>query len=360
MRLMSSSCGGRTHLVEGLADGGEAWVEVFGDDDVVEADDGDVARTVEAGVFNGADGADGGGVVEAEDGGEVAGAGEQIAHGRIAELGRPDVFFEEDAEFGTDDDADLLRDADDGLPTGLGVEGVALAFHEGDAAVAEIVEMAERHAGRDVVIEHDVGDAGGFAVRGDADDGERDVEGELGIDQEKAIDAAAHEEFLVLLSEVGLAEMADGEVEKAFLEKILLDAEHDAGEVAFAEFGNDDADGVGEAGAQHAGVQVGAIVKFFCGGVNALLGGGGDRLGDGRVVENDGDGRGREVEILGEHLERHGLVGVGEAFSLPSSCSARMDVQHMATVVHLWLERRTSCRCDYESFTVRMLSEITK
>jgi hypothetical protein len=129
--------------VKRLAHGGEPRVEVLGDDDVVEADDGDVAGAGEAGVLNGADGANGGGVVEAEDGGEVVGAGEQIAYGRISELRLPDVFFEVDAEFGLDDDADLLRDADDGLPAGLGVEGVALAFHEGDAAVTEVVEMAE-------------------------------------------------------------------------------------------------------------------------------------------------------------------------------------------------------------------------
>jgi hypothetical protein len=36
-----------------------------------------------------------------------------------------------------------------------------------------------------------------------------------------------------------------------------------AGEVALAEFGNDDANGIGETGAQHAGVQVGAVGKLF-------------------------------------------------------------------------------------------------
>ncbi len=162
------------------------------------------------------------------------------------------------------------------------------------------------------MIEHDVGDAGIPAVRGDADDGDRDVEGELRIDEEKAIDASAHEELLILVFEIGLAEMADGEVEKAFLEKVLLDTEHDSGEVALAEFGSDDADGVGETGAQHAGVQVGAVIKFFGGGVNALLGGGGDRGCHGGVVEDDGDGRGREIEILGEHFEGGRPVGVGE------------------------------------------------
>jgi hypothetical protein len=78
-------------------------------------------------------------------------------------------------------------------------------------------------------------------VRGDADDRGRNVEGELGIDEEKAVDAAADEELLILVFEVGLAEMADGQVEKAFMEEVLLDTEHDSGEVALAEFGSDDA-----------------------------------------------------------------------------------------------------------------------
>ncbi len=49
--------------------------------------------TGEAGVLNGADGADGRGVVEAEEGGEIAGAGEEVAYGGIAEGGGPDVFL---------------------------------------------------------------------------------------------------------------------------------------------------------------------------------------------------------------------------------------------------------------------------
>jgi len=81
--------------------------------------------------------------------------------------------------------------------------------------------------------------------------GTGNLEGELRVDEEKAVDAAAHEELLILVFEIRLAEMADGEVEEAFLEKVLLDTVHDSGEVAFAEFRSDDADGVGEAGPQH-------------------------------------------------------------------------------------------------------------
>jgi hypothetical protein len=37
-----------------------------------------------------------------------------------------------------------------------------------------------------------------------------------------------------------------------------------------------------------------------------------------------------------------------------------MDVQHMATVVHLWLERRTGCDVDYESLLEASVVKITK
>src|SRR5260370_29782345 len=108
-----------------------------------------------------------------------------------------------------DDDAELLCDDDDGLPAGLGVQGVALSFHEGDAAVAEVVEGAKSHAGRGVVIEHDIGDAGRLAVRRDSDDAGRNVEGELRIDEEKTSDTADNAELLTLDFEIGLVLLDD-------------------------------------------------------------------------------------------------------------------------------------------------------
>ena len=78
--------------------------------------------------------------------------------------------------------------------------------------------------------------------------GTGDLLAEVGVDEKQTVDGAIEEELRILLDEVGAAEMADGEVEVAGLEQELLDAEHEAGEVAFAEFGHDDADGVGEPG----------------------------------------------------------------------------------------------------------------
>ena len=119
-----------------MTDSGEARGLVGGRGDVVEADDGDVFGAAEAGVRDGADGADGGDVVEAEDGGEVAGAGEEVAYDGIAEFRGPGVGFEIDAELGVDGDADTFGHGEDAIPAEVGVGDLALAFHEGDAAMA--------------------------------------------------------------------------------------------------------------------------------------------------------------------------------------------------------------------------------
>ena len=62
---------------------------------------------------------------------------------------------------GVDLEADLARDLLDGFPAEFGVGDGAGAAHEGDAAVAEIVEVGERQFDGAVMVEHDVGDVFG-------------------------------------------------------------------------------------------------------------------------------------------------------------------------------------------------------
>jgi hypothetical protein len=304
---------GPSHLVKGLANGGEPRVVVLGNDDVVEADDGDVAGAVEACVFDSADGADGGGVVEAEDGGEVLRSCEEFTYGRVSESGRPGVVFEIDAEFRADDDTDLLCDADDGLPAHLRVTYEACTLHEGEATVAEVVEVTEGHLCSSIVIEHGVGNAGNLAVSRDADGRNGDFVVKLGVDGQEAVDGAVHQQVGILLDEVGTSEMAHCEVEEALLHEVLLDAEHDAGEVAFGEFGDDDADGVRKTRAQHAGVHVGSVVEFFGGCLDSLMGGLRDGLCDRGVVKYDRDSCGGEIKVLGEDFKGYRLTCVGWA-----------------------------------------------
>jgi len=210
-----------------------------------------------------------------------------------------------------DGDPDLLGDSVDGLPAGLGIKRESLAFHEGDAAVTKFVEVAKSEACGAIVVEHDVCNAGSADVGGDADDRKGNALGQLRIDEQEAVDGAADEEVRIFLEKIWTAEMTDSEVEVAGLQKIFFDSQHEAGEVAFAELGNDDANGIGEPGAKHAGVHVGTILKLLGRIEDALAGHRGDGFSHRGVVEDDGDGRRGEVKILSEDLEGDGFARVG-------------------------------------------------
>ena len=64
-------------------------------------------------------------------------------HGVVAGLHGPAVGINADDVGGIDLEADLARDLLDGFPAVFGVGDGARAAHEGDAAVAEIVEVSE-------------------------------------------------------------------------------------------------------------------------------------------------------------------------------------------------------------------------
>ena len=181
------------------------------------------------------------------------------------------------------------------------------AFHEDDAAVAEVVEVLEGEQRGEIVVEDDVGVALDAGVAGDGDDGGIDLLIERGVDEEVAVDRALGEQARVLVEEVGFALVADDEVQVSGLHEVLFDAVHEHGEVAFAELGDHDADGEGLSGAERAGDLVGPVVEPPGGFEDALPGGGGDGRGAGGVVHDERDGGGREAEVLGEDLQVDGL-----------------------------------------------------
>ena len=307
---------GASHELERLADGGDARDVEGGGLDVVEADDGDVVGDAEAGVVEGADAAHGGDVVEAEDGGELALAGDEVVDAGVADLGGGGVLVELDGELAVDDEAELAGDLHGGVPAILGVGADGLALHEDDFAVAELVEVAEGEAGGVLVVEDDVGDVGQGGVAGDEHGGQRERVGEVGVDGEDAVDAARAEELGIGLDEVGLVAVVDGEVEVALLHEEVADAAEDLGVVAFAELGEEDADGLHALALEGAGDHAGLVVELGGGGADALAGGLGDGAAGG-VVEDEGDGGGAEAEVLGQELEvgtRWGTLRGGNRF----------------------------------------------
>ena len=188
---------------------------------------------------------------------------------------------------------------------------MATAAHEGDFAVTELIEVAQGKFGCALLIEDDVRDAFDFAMAGN-DDGRENAEAffEGGIDKDEAFNGAIHEEARVLLDEIGFAAMACGEVEVAFFNEVLFDpAEHLHG-IAVTEFGNEDADGESLAFAQRAREEAGAVVEFgrsFNDAIASFLRNGTDA---GSVIQNQGNGGRREVEVLAQCAQADGLAGL--------------------------------------------------
>jgi hypothetical protein len=221
--------------------------------------------------------------------------------------------------------------------------------------MTELIEMTKRETSGAVVVQYDIGDSGDIDVGRDANGGEWNALAQLGVDEQEAIDCAADKEVRIFLDEVASTEMAHGEVEIPGLEEIFFDAQHETGEVAFAEFGDDDADCVRKPSAKHAGMDVGAVLKRLRCRENALPGFGRDGFGHGRVIEDYGNGRRRKVKVLGENLESDGFARVGDLLfsdghETPERCGKRMQ-QFYTVEIGVWNLRITiaqwcCCKCD--------------
>ena len=57
----------------------------------------------------------------------------------------------------------------DAFPAGLRIESVGLTLHEGDAPMAQIVQMLESQQGSAIMVHHDVGGAFDLLVPGETD-----------------------------------------------------------------------------------------------------------------------------------------------------------------------------------------------
>ncbi len=159
------------------------------------------------------------------------------------------------------------------------------------------------------MIESDIGDAFYVIVSGDGDDGDGEVEMPGRVDGDEAVDGAFQKHSWVFIDEVGAMAMAGDEIEVSLLQEIVFDATHDGGGIAVADFGDDDSDGEAALGAQGAGEEIGTIFEFAGGGEDAILGVLRDGIGDAGSIDDEGDGGGGEVEMLGEFFEAHGPAG---------------------------------------------------
>ncbi len=181
---------------------------------------------------------------------------------------------------------EIAGDLHGGGPAKLCIGADRLPLHEDDFAMTEIVEVLQREARSEFMIEDDIGDVGQGGVAGDQDGWQRERIDELGVDGENAINAAGLEQCWILGDEVLLVPVMDGEVEVAFFHQQIADAGEYLRVIALAEYGEKDADASHGLAQQRAGDHVGFVVEFGGGGANALAGRLWNRAA-GRVIENE-------------------------------------------------------------------------
>ena len=175
-------------------------------------------------------------------------------------------------------------------------------MHVGDLAMAEPIEVTEGKLGGAVMIEDNVGDPEEGSVTGDSDGGRMNHSLQLGIDCEDAVDAARLEKTGILGDEVFSVTVMRGKEEVALLHKNVSRSAKDLGVLAFAEFGKEDADGLGPEALERACNEAGLVAELLCSGLYSFAGGRWNGAA-GRIVQDEGDGCRTEVQVFGEHLE---------------------------------------------------------
>ena len=102
--------------------------------------------------------------------------------------------------------------------------------------------------------------------------------------------------------------MAGDEIKIAFLQEMVLDAAHDGGRVAIADFGNNDSDGKAALRTQRASKEVRTVFELLYRGEDFVFGFLRDRIGDGRPIDDQRNRGGGEPKILRQLFQTYRLA----------------------------------------------------
>lgn len=181
---------------------------------------------------------------------------------------------------------------------------------EGEAAVAEGVEVIDELLDAGAVIDADVGDvgAGGADVVKDAGDfGGGEFVDEAGVhfrdDEGEAGDAAADHEADGADEAVGVVVGVGDDDFEAAAAGLGFEGAEDVEEEGVLHVGGDEADGMAFASGESAGMEIGGVVEIGDGFENAGAGGAAD---DVEIVEDARDGGGGDAGAFGHFFKIHG------------------------------------------------------
>ena len=172
--------------------------------------------------------------------------------------------------------------------------------------MTQAVQVLDRQGGGSPVIELDVGHAARFAMPRHGHGGDAERMRQRRIDRDQAFDGARHQHMLQALDQLRAMAMADDEVNVFLLEQWLLDAAEHGRRIAFGDLRDHHADRKRAAVAQAARQHVGPVPEQVCRINDFLLRGRRNRLRGGRAGQYPRDCRGRQPDVFGHILQRHG------------------------------------------------------
>src|ERR1700739_1694232 len=129
------------------------------------------------------------------------------------------------------------------IPALARIGAVGLPTHEGNAAVALRVKMAESEFRGKAMIEQNIGDAADGLVARHRYDRNRVRVLDGGIHTNKRLGAAVDQHLTIFLDEIAAMAVMRSKVKIAGLDEVIPDAAHYLGVITVTEFGDQDADG---------------------------------------------------------------------------------------------------------------------
>ena len=278
-------------VAAGHADGGEGRDGVFGEMNVVEADEGEVVGDAKVGFEESVLDADCGHVVGTHDGGGPGGEREDFVHGIAAAVERV-IALDEPVGIGLE--AGRLKATEEGGLAALRGAARERAADEADVAMAEHGEVLDAFVDAGAVVDGE--DTIEGACGGGVDEDERDVFGGETI-QEEVFDAEGHDGDAVDLALEhaagaefhGLGFVVGGADEDfvAAGDGDVFEILNEFGEEGVGNFRDDEAEQAAFSGDEGTGLGVGKVVEFGDGFPDA---GGEDGVDGGNVVDGAGDG----------------------------------------------------------------------
>jgi len=184
-----------------------------------------------------------------------------------------------------------------------------MAAHEGDPPVPEVGKMAQRDPGSFVVVQDNVSHSRVMAVTGKGNRGQGQSVGQVEINGYETFHAALQQDRSVALQQLRIVTVDASKKKIVLGAKEILHSCNDRGAISVAYLVGNNSDGIGSFLSQGTGKEVGLVIKFADGGQDAIPGVHGNVLRRRGVVDNSRNRARRELDMLGDGLQRDRPLG---------------------------------------------------